>query len=448
MKFEPGEIGEVLEMLLFRELDIRAVTLSVNTLPAARPRPGDLLPALEEVLEPYLKRLRPAVERVASRLGVRIVTVRLAVSPVSILLEPIGDGAAAVEVARHLDKLAEKYGVDMVGGFSAFVHMGASRGDKALMEALPEALNTTARLAGFLNTASTMTGINLDAVKKAAEIILAMRPHAAARFAVTANLPEDVPFMPGAYHGLGLPDAVVNIAVSGPGVIEAVVRNLPDADVRTLHDAIKRAAFKITRLGELVGREVAKELGVPFGAVDLSVAPSPKVGDSVAAILEAIGLPRVGAPGSVFALALFTDAVKKGGAVAASTIGGLSGAFIPVSEDAAMAKAAAEGALTLDTLKAMTAVCNTGIDMVGIPADASPEAVAALVADVMALAVHLDKPLGVRLVPIPGAKPGDVYDLGGLYGSVAVIDVSRYSKIPLMARGGTAPPGVERLKKG
>jgi len=447
MRFDPREIGEVLEMLLFRELDIRAVTLSVNTLPAVRPRVGDLLQALEELLEPYLARLRPAVERVASRLGVRVVTVRLAVSPVSMLLEPIGDWRAAVEVAQHLDKLAERYGVDMVGGFSAFIHMGASRGDKALMEALPEALNSTARVAGFLNVASTATGVNLDGVRKTAELVLAMRPHAAARFAATANLPEDVPFMPGAYHGLGLPDAVVNIAVSGPGVIEAVVRNMPDADVRTLHDAIKRAAFKITRLGELVGREVAKELGVPFGAVDLSVAPSPKVGDSVAAVLEAIGLPRVGAPGSVFALALFTDAVKKGGAMAASTIGGLSGAFIPVSEDAVMAKAAAEGALSFDTLKAMAAVCNTGIDMVGIPGDASPEAVAALIADVMALAVHLDKPLGVRLVPVPGAKPGDVYDLGGLYGSVAVMDLPS-SKIPLVSRGGTAPPGVERLKKG
>ena len=448
MRFEPEEIGEVLEMLLFRELDIRAVTLSVNTLPAVRPRIEDLLTALEEVLTPYLKRLRPAVERVATRLGVRIVTVRLAVSPVSILLEPLGDRDAAVEIAKHVDKLAEKYGVDMVGGFSAFVHVGASRGDRALMDALPEALNSTARVAGFLNVASTMTGVNLDSVKKAAELVMAMKPHAAARFAVTANLPEDVPFMPGAYHGLGLPDAVVNIAVSGPGVVEAVVRNLPEADVRTLHDAVKRAAFKITRLGELVGREVARELGVPFGSVDLSVAPSPKVGDSVAAILEAMGLPRVGAPGTIFALALFTDAVKKGGAMAASTIGGLSGAFIPVSEDAVMARAAAEGSLTFDTLKAMASVCNTGIDMVGIPGDASPDAVAALIADVMALAVHLDKPLGVRLVPVPGAKPGDVYELGGLYGSVAVVDASSYSRIPLVSRGGTAPPGVERLKKG
>ncbi|HII47874.1 PFL family protein [Pyrobaculum aerophilum] len=448
MRFDPKEIGEILEMLLFRELDIRAVTLSVNTLPAIRHRVSDTISALEELLEPYLKKLRPAVEKVASRLGVRIVTVRLAVSPVSIMLEPIGDAKSAVELAYFLDDLAGKYGVDMVGGFSAFVHAGVSRGDRALMEGLAEALNGTSRLAGFLNVASTMTGINLDAVRKSADIILSLKPHAAARFAVTANLPEDVPFMPGAYHGLGLPDAVINIAVSGPGVVEAVVRNLPEADARTLHDAIKRAAFKITRLGELVGREVSKELGVPFGAVDLSVAPSPKVGDSVAAILEAMGLPRVGSPGSVFALALFVDAVKKGGAMAVSNIGGLSGAFIPVSEDAVMAQAAAEGAVTLDTLKAMAAVCNTGLDMIGIPGDASADVVAAIIADVMALAVYLDKPLGVRLVPVPGGKPGDYYDLGGLYGKVAVMEISRYSKIPLMSRGGTAPPGVERLKKG
>ncbi|MEM1571246.1 PFL family protein [Pyrobaculum sp.] len=448
MRFDPREIGEVLEMLVFRELDIRAVTLSVNTLPAIRPNLKDTLDALSHLLEPYARRLRPAAEKVASKLGIRIVTVRLAVSPTSIMLEPLGDAKAAVEIAAFLDKLAGRHGVDMVGGFSAFVHGGVSRGAAALIEGLAEALNSTERVAGFLNAASTMTGINLEAVRRAARIVLSLKPHAAARFAVTANLPEDVPFMPGAYHGLGQPDAVVNIAVSGPGVIEAVVRSLPDADVRTLHDAIKRAAFKITRLGELVGREVAKELGVAFGAVDLSVAPSPKVGDSVAAVLEAMGLPRVGAPGSVFALALFTDAVKKGGAMAASTIGGLSGAFIPVSEDAVMSQAAAEGAITLDGLKAMAAVCNTGLDMVGIPADVGPDVVAAIIADVMALAVHLDKPLGVRLIPVPGARPGDIYDLGGLYGRVAVVDASRYSKIPLVARPGTAPPGVERLKKG
>ncbi|MEM1597310.1 MAG: PFL family protein [Pyrobaculum sp.] len=448
MKFDPREIGEVLEMVLFRELDIRAVTLSVNTLPAMRADAAEMLEALEELLTPYLSRLRPAVEKVASRLGVKIVTVRLAVSPASVMLEPLGKAEAAVELARRLDQLAEKYGVDMVGGFSGFVHVGFSRGDKALSEALPEALNTTSRVAGFLNVASTHTGVNLDAVYKAAEVVMSLRPEAAARFAVTANLPEDVPFMPGAYHGLGLPDAVVNIAVSGPGVVEAVVRSLPNADVRTLHDAVKRAAFKITRLGELVGREVAKELGVYFGAVDLSVAPSPKVGDSVAAVLEAMGLPRVGSPGSVFALSLFVDAVKKGGAMATSTLGGLSGAFIPVSEDAVMAAAAKEGHVDFDVLKSMAAVCNTGIDMVGIPGDAPVDAVAALIADVMAMAVHLDKPLGVRLVPVPGGRPGAVYNIGGLYGSVPVVDLKAPGPVSLVKRGGTAPPGIERLKKG
>ncbi|ABO09419.1 PFL family protein [Pyrobaculum calidifontis] len=448
MRFDPSEIGEVLEMVLFRELDIRAVTLSVNTVPAARPSAAELADALEEVLLPYLKRLRPAVEKVASRLGVRIVTVRLAVSPMSILLEPSGKAEAALEAARRLEELAVKYGVDMVGGFSGFIHAGASRGDRALIEALPDVLNSTTRLAGFLNVASTYTGVNLDAVRASADVVLSLKPHAAARFAVAANAPEDVPFMPLAYHGLGLPDAVVNIAVSGPGVIEAVVRNMPNADVRTLHDAIKRAAFKITRLGELVGREVAKELGVEFGAVDLSVAPSPKVGDSVAAILEAMGLPRVGSPGTVFALALFVDAVKKGGAMATSTVGGLSGAFIPVSEDAVMSKAAAEGHITFDLLKAMAAVCNTGVDMVGIPAETPRDTVAALIADVMALAVHLDKTLGVRLIPVPGAKPGDVYDLGGLYGQVAVIGLPHSGEVALVQRRGVAPPGIERLKKG
>ncbi len=446
--FSPEEIGEVLEMILFRELDIRAVTLSVNTLPAIRGDLSSTLSALRDLLKPYLERFRPAVDKIAAKLGVKIVTARLAVSPVSIMLEPLGRPEDAVEIAKALDELAESYGVDMVGGFSAFVHAGISRGDKALLEALPDALNSTRRLGGFVNAASTSTGINMDAVFRAAEAVLSMRPEAAARFAVTANVPEDVPFMPAAHHGLGLPDAVINVAVSGPGVIEAVVRSLKDADLRTLHDAIKRAAFKVTRLGELVGREVAKELGIPFGAVDLSVAPTPKVGDSVAGILEAMGLPRAGSPGSVLALYLFVDAVKKGGAMATSTIGGLSGAFIPVSEDALMAKAAEEGVLTLDALKAMSAVCNTGIDMAGIPGDAPPDVVAALIADVMALATALDKPLGVRLVPIPGGKPGDVYELGGLYGKVVVMDVGRFKEIPLAKRRGVVPPSVWRLRAG
>ncbi|MFB6490132.1 MAG: PFL family protein [Thermoproteus sp. AZ2] len=446
--FSPEEIGEVLEMILFRELDIRAVTLSVNTLPAIRGDAESSARALRALLAPLLERFRPAVDKVASKLGVRIVTARLAVSPMSIMLEPLGRAEDGVELAKELDELAESYGVDLVGGYSAFVHAGESRGDRALLESLPDALNSTRRVAGFVNAASTATGINVDAVYKSAKALKAMRPDAAARFAVMANAPEDVPFMPGAYHGLGMPDAVVNVAVSGPGVIEAVVRSLGNADLRALHDAIKRAAFKITRLGELVGREVAKELGAPFGAVDLSVAPSPKVGDSVAGILEAIGLPRAGSQGSVLALYLFVDAVKKGGAMASSTIGGLSGAFIPVSEDALMAEAAREGALTFDALKAMSAVCNTGIDMAGIPGDAPEEAVAALMADVMAIAVSLNKPLGVRLVPIPGGKPGDVYELGGLYGRVVVMDLGKYLSAPVVKRGGVAPPGVERLKMG
>lgn len=448
MRFDPREVGEVLEMILFRELDIRAVTLSVNTLPAIRGDAASTAAALRALLKPLLERFRPAVDKTASKLGVKIVTARLAVSPVSIMLEPSGDPEAGVEIAEALDGLAEAYGVDMVGGYSAFVHAGISRGDGALIESLPRALNSTRRLAGFLNAASTATGINMDAVRRAAKALKELRPDAAARFAVMANAPEDVPFMPGAYHGLGLPDAVINVAVSGPGVIEAVVRSLEGADLRTLHDAIKRAAFKVARLGELVGREVARELGVAFGAVDLSVAPSPKVGDSVAGILEAVGLPRAGAHGTVFSLYLFIDAVKKGGAMATSTIGGLSGAFIPVSEDALMARAAGEGALSLDALKAMSAVCNTGIDMVGVPGDASEEAVAALMADVMAIAVALDKPLGVRLVPVPGARPGDSYDLGGLYGRVVVMDLGKYGEMPVVRRTGVAPPSVERLRAG
>ncbi len=458
--FSPEEIGEVVEMLLFQELDIRAVTLGVSLQDCISSNPSDMLSMVEEKVSKHARELSRAVEKVARKYGVRVVTKRLAVTPVSMLLEPIAARSAekaretGVELAVTIDKAARSNGVDLVGGYAAFVHKGFTPGDRAVIDTIPEALAETQGLSAMVNAASTMTGINVDAVREMGYKVLETSRRTpkglgCTRLVVMANAPEDNPFMPGAYHGLGEPETVVNVAVSGPGVVEAVIRRLGEkADLRTLHDVVKRTAFKITRLGELIGREVARELGAAFGIVDLSLAPSPKVGDSVARALEAMGIEVAGAPGSIAALYLLVDAVKKGGAMATSSIGGLSGAFIPVSEDEGMSEAAAKGAITIDRLEAMMAVCNTGVDMVAIPGDTPPEIVAGIIADVMAVAVALDKALGVRVIPVPGAKPGDKVDFGGLLGSTTVIQVSPYSPAAFLRRGGLIPPPTRRLDKG
>lgn len=458
--FAPEEIGEVIEMLVFQDLDIRAVTLGLNLQGCASPDAGSLIECVERVIREHASMLSDVVDSVAGKYGVKIVTKRIAVTPASILLEPITRQKpneaphAALALAKTLDKVARGNGIDYVGGFAAFVHKGFTPGDEAVINAIPEALASTETLSAMINVASTMTGINSDAVLMASEKILETskatpKGLGCARLVIMGNAPEDNPFMPGAYHGLGEPELTVNVAVSGPGVIEAAIRKAgPNADLRALHDIIKRTAFKITRLGELIGKEVAKELGATFGIVDLSPAPSPKVGDSVATALEALGLEVAGAPGTIAALYLLIDAVKKGGAMATSSIGGLSGAFIPVSEDWGMSRAAEAGAITIDRLEAMMTVCNTGVDMVAIPGDTPKEIIAGIILDVMAAAIALDKALGVRLIPVPGAKPGDKIELGGLLGETVVISVPNYSPRKFVERGGLIPPPTNRLNKG
>lgn len=457
--FSPEEIGEIVEMLVFQELDIRAVTLGLSIADCTSPRADEMLACAEEKVRSHARRLTRAVENVETRYGVKIVTRRMALTPASHLLEPIASrdpGAAvdtAVELARVLDRAALGEGVDYVGGFAAFVHKGFTPGDRAVIEAIPPALSATRGLSAMANIASTLTGINADAALIMAEKVLETghatpRGLGAARLTVMANAPEDNPFMPGAYHGPGEPSPTVNVAVSGPGVIEAAIRRAGEgADLRSLHDLVKRTAFKITRLGELVGRAVAGELGVEFGIVDLSLAPSPKVGDSVAAVLEAIGLEVAGAPGSLAALYLLVDAVKKGGAMATSSIGGLSGAFIPVSEDHGMNQALEKGALTLDRLEALMTVCNTGIDMLAIPGDTPRETIAGIILDVMAAAISLDKTLGVRLIPVPNTRPGDKVELGGLLGTATVANLPPHKPTQLIKRGGLIPPPTTRLNK-
>ncbi len=403
MKWENAEIREALRMVESEHLDIRTVTMAVNLLDAATDSIEGTCDRIEKKLEDAAGRLVPIVEELQGELGVPIVNKRLAVTPVSL----IGAGTGAdsyVEIAQTLDRVAESVGVDYVGGFSALVEKGFTRSDRVLLDSIPEALNLTKRLCSSVNVATTKSGINMDAVrimggiiKDVAELTADRDAIGCAKLVVFANAVGDNPFIAGAFHGIGEPECAINVGVSGPGVVAAALERLqvtePGADFGRISEVIKNMAFKVTRVGEMVGREVVRRLGnsALFGIVDLSLAPTPAIGDSVARILELLGLQRAGAHGSTAALALLTDAVKKGGVMASAYVGGLSGAFIPVSEDQGMIDAAAEGALSLAKLEAMTAICSVGLDMVAIPGDTSAEVISAIIADEAAIGVMKPK---------------------------------------------------------
>ena len=445
MKYTVEEILEVHRMLSEEDLDIRSVTLSINTHGIISDNVEKVIERIRE-LEPLAKRFSEVVDSVGEKYGIRIVTKRIAISPLQFLLEVL-PSSHALEVAKELDELAIRSKIDYISGYSAFVDRGISRGGNAVLSTLSAVLNSTSRLSGMINAGSTMGGVNIDAIKIFVDQLFEMRPEASARVAIMSNVPPDSPFVPSAHHGLGMPDAMINIAVSGPGVIEGVIRRNKPKTLQELHDLIKRTAFKITRLGELIGRAVSKELGVQFGIVDLSLAPSPKVGDSVAGIIEAMGISKMGGHGSLMALAILIDAVKKGGAMATSSVGGLSGAFIPVSEDYVMSQRALDGSIDFFTLLSLSAVCNTGIDMVGVSKKQGKDKVIGLISDVLALGVVLNKTLGVRVIPVD-EEPGKVIDLGGLLGRVVVmklkdIDVSAFTSL-----SGYMPSGIKRLEFG
>ncbi len=446
MKYDAEEIVEVVKMLNEQDLDIRSVTLSVNTLFAVSDEEEKVLRKLEKINE-IVSKFVDAVNKVEEKYGIRIVTKRVSVSPAQYFLEVISKEGFGVELAKKLDEIAERNSIDYISGYSAHAERGLSKGAKVLLDSLSSALNSTKRLTGAINAASTMDGVNVEAVKLFVDQIFAMRADASARTSILANSPKDSPFVPSAHHGEGLPDALVNVAISGPGVIESAIRATSPKSFVELYEVIKKASFKITRLGELIGRSVAKQMGVSFGAVDLSVAPSPKVGDSVASIIEAMGIERLGGHGSVAALALMMDAVKKGGSMATSSVGGLSSAFIPVSEDSVMAERAIEGSIDFFTLLALSSVCNSGIDMVGVSKRQGKDKVIGLILDVLAMGIMLDKILGVRVIPLD-ANPGEYVDLGGLLGRVVVmklkdIDVSRFTSL-----AGHMPNGIKRLEMG
>jgi len=445
MKYTAEEILEVHRMLNEEDLDIRSVTLSVNTLFALSDDERKVIEKLK-TLSSMLEKFSESVKEVSEKYGIRVVTKRVAVSPIQFFLEALNE-RAGIEIAKTLDELGEKHEIDYVSGYSAFTDRGMTRGAERVLRTFSEALESTKRLTGMINAGSTKLGLNFDSIKLFVDEIFKMSPYSSARATIIANVPPDSPFVPSTHHGLGMPEAVINVAVSGPGVIEGAIKRAQPKTLQELHEVIKRASFKITRLGELVGRKVAEAMGIPFGAVDLSLAPSPKVGDSVAGIIEAMGIEKVGGHGSVTALAILMDAVKKGGAMATSSVGGLSSAFIPISEDAIMVERAINGSIDFFTLLAMSSVCNSGIDMVGVSKRQGKDKVIGLIADVLSMAVALNKILGVRVIPID-AEPGAVVDLGGLLGKVVVMRLKDVNVSKFSSYTGFIPSTVKRLEMG
>jgi hypothetical protein len=450
--FDRSEILETLRMLEIENLDVRTVTLGINILDCHGKGASETCQNVVQKIKKYAESLHSVVEEVSLRYGIPIVNRRISLSPVSLLFGSNNQGGPP-ELASFLDDLAREIRVDFIGGFTALVQKGMTPADLQLIHSLPSILSQTEHICASVNVASTRSGINVDAILLMGKIIkeIAHRSRekngiGCAKLVIFANAPEDNPFMAGAFHGTGEGDAVINVGVSGPGVVKEMISRHHGEDLGQIAEVIKRTAFKITRVGELIGREVSRKLGVSFGIVDLSLAPTSRVGDSVAEIIEAMGLDACGGWGTTLALAVLTDACKKGGAMASSSVGGLSGAFIPVSEDAAMTKAVRTGALNLEKLEAMTSVCSVGLDMIAIPGDTPEEVISGIIGDEIAIGVINNKTVGVRLIPVEGKKPGDEVVWGGLLGATVVIDVNLTSPKNFISRGGRVPAPITSLR--
>ena len=446
------DILETINMIDNENLDIRTITMGISLLSCAG---DDIARSAEKVYDKITRSAEKLVatgEEIERTYGIPIINKRVSVTPIAMLAA--ASGGDPVIYARAMDRAAKTLGINFIGGYSALVHKGFSAGDRELIASIPEALSTTDFVCSSVNVGSTKAGINMDAVAlmgdvvvKTAQLTSDRNSIGAAKLVVFMNAPEDNPFMAGAFHGPGEPDLVINVGVSGPGVVRAAVAKCPDANLSTIADVIKKTAFKITRMGQLVGAVASEKLGVPFGIVDLSLAPTPAVGDSVAHILEEMGLETCGVPGTTAALALLNDAVKKGGVMASSHVGGLSGAFIPVSEDAGMIDAARSGVLTIEKLEAMTAVCSVGLDMIIIPGDVSPATVSAIIADEAAIGMVNSKTTAVRVIPAIGKSVGDELEFGGLLGSGPVMKVNDAgSSEHFIRRGGRIPAPLQSLK--
>ena len=445
-------ILETINMIKLHNLDIRTVTLALSLRDCIHPDVDVVCENIYNKIKKYAANLVKYANELENEYSIPIINKRIAVTPISLIGEACTN-PDYVKIAKTLDKAAMEVGVNFIGGFSALVEKGCTKGDKLLMESIPEALAQTERLCSSVNLATSKAGINMDAVlkmaeimKKAAELTKDRDSIGAAKLVCFCNSASDNPFMAGAYCGFGEPECALNVGVSGPGVVRAAIENMPkDADLSEVANTIKKIAYKITSTGELVGRKLAKKLDIPFGVVDLSLAPTPAEGDSVAGIFQAMGLEHAGAHGTTAALAMLNDAVKKGGIMASSHVGGLSGAFIPVSEDAGMIEAATKGCLTFDKLEAMTCVCSVGLDMIAIPGDTPASTIAGIIADEMAIGMINKKTTAVRLIPAVGKNVGDKIYFGGLLGEAPVIPVNNLSSAGFVNRGGRIPAPIHSL---
>ena len=447
-----SDILETINMIDQQHLDIRTITMGISLLSCADPDPKAACRKIYDKITRCAEKLVRTGEEIEREFGIPIVNKRISVTPMA-LVAAASETEDYVPFAAALDAAAKSTGVNFIGGFSALVQKGMTEADRKLIAAIPEALATTELVCSSVNVGSTKAGINMDAValmgqtiKRTAELTAAHGGFGCAKLVVFCNAVEDNPFMAGAFHGVGEPEKVINVGVSGPGVVHHALKAVKGQPFDVVAETVKKTAFRITRMGQLVAQEASRRLDTPFGIVDLSLAPTPAVGDSVARILEEMGLEVCGTHGTTAALALLNDAVKKGGVMASSSVGGLSGAFIPVSEDEGMIAAAASSALTIDKLEAMTCVCSVGLDMIAVPGDTSAETIAAIIADEAAIGMVNTKTTAVRIIPAPGCRVGDTVEFGGLLGSAPVQAVHPYSSVDFIARGGRIPAPLHSLK--
>ncbi len=447
-----GDILETIKMIDEENLDIRTITMGINLLDCAGEDIDRVCRKIYDKITKTAEKLVLTGHELSREYGIPIINQRIAVTPIAEVAAAC-ESADYAKIARALDRAAESIGVNFIGGYSALVHKGETRSDKRLLDSIPEALSTTSRVCSSVNVATTRAGINMDSIAKMGQIIKNLSiitkdrdSFGCAKLVVFANAPEDNPFMAGAFHGSGEPESVINVGISGPGVVRAALSKAGDCDLTAVSEIIKRTAFKITRIGQLIAGEASDRLGVPFGIVDLSLAPTPAVGDSVAHILEEMGLESVGAYGTTAALALLNDAVKKGGVMASSHVGGLSGAFIPVSEDSGMIDAARTGVLKMEKLEAMTAVCSVGLDMIAIPGETPADVISAIIADEIAIGVVNNKTTAVRVIPVHGKTVGDEVSYGGLWGTAPVMPINMSSPARFISRGGRIPAPIHSQK--
>ena len=446
------EIQETNRMIAEANLDVRTITMGISLIDCADPDVNKFNENIYKKITSYAKDLVKVGDEIAKQFGVPVVNKRISVTPIAIAAAGCKTDSY-VSIAKTLDRAAQECGVNFIGGFSALVQKGCTPSDRILIDSIPEALAVTERVCSSVNIGTSRNGLNMNAVKKMGEVILETAELTkdrdsigCAKLVVFCNAVEDNPFMAGAFHGVGEADCVINVGVSGPGVVKRALMEVRDADFETLCEVVKKTAFKITRVGQIVAQEASRRLNVPFGIIDLSLAPTPAVGDSIAEIFQEMGLEHAGAPGTTAALAILNDNVKKGGVMASSYVGGLSGAFIPVSEDHAMIEAAKVGALTLEKLEAMTCVCSVGLDMVAIPGSTSAATISGIIADEAAIGMINNKTTAARLIPVIGKEVGDMVEFGGLLGYAPIMAVNKFSCENFIKRGGRIPAPIHSFK--